>query len=195
MPGYHSTFYYQLLPLLLLIYITPSTALIYCFYEDPDRAPKLSDCRHILTQLPSITTLSNDATSDTSINVKIMNPSNPFSPNALFSHHSCSIEFRFGKFPKQGGFSMRLMNTDAIQVWTSMQQDAVSITEQCVTARRIGFARGKVVGMGIYYSVQITNRDRATTIQRQHQWRAMEEPERRTVPAWGLDFWEPIYIW
>ena len=185
---YRPIFHYQLLSLLLFT----SSAAVLCFDTDPNTVPRLADCRHILSRLPSIPALGNNAPSDAHTNTKVLDTSSPFSPNAIFLYRSCYILFNVGQIPK--GIPITMRETDTMEVWTLMQQEAARIAEQCIVAHRTGLAKSKIEARGFYYTVQIFHQDAAITLRHQRQRWAMEHSGQQAIGRDRHYFWKPTYF-
>ena len=180
----------------LFSHVAPSVAVL-CSDRHPDGPPNAADCHYILAHLPSLPSLGNNTLSDPHANDNDLDPSSPFSPNALFLYHSCVIVFDVCKFTNHGGVPMDLTESDVMEAWTRMRQDTARVIDECVNTDRIGVAVDEIRALAVYYSVHVHNFHEATILRGKAQLWAMEKPEeteQKNGVGYRRRFWDTIYF-
>ena len=142
-----------------------------------EEAPTPSDCRHILTHLPSLPILRTDHPNDLTDPHAILDPSSPFLPKGYFLHGACNIYFSPTTVMVDAATPMELTATGAREVWAVMREEAARIVEQCAENHQAGFATNDSDAAGFPYTVEVNRPGVIGLFWRSEQRRALTRPE------------------
>ena len=165
-------------------------AAAWCF--STSSLPSLpTDCRYILTHLPSIHTSVYNSSTDAHA---LLDPSSPFLPSAYFIHESCSIGFQLSSSTTGPSLLIEMTETGVMESWKLMRTEAASIVDQCLDHGQAGVATDQLDAVGHHYTIEIDRLAIETIIQNRVQWTAMANDERMFVGRLDNRFWGSIYV-
>ena len=175
--------------LLIAHYLARSIAVI-CFNRDTELTPTPSECRHILTHLPSIPQSQFDNSANFHTKTNTLDLSSPYIPHAAFRYRSCGIIFDLRKVAKQE--KGLLTESKVREAWAMMREDADRVMTQCIDMGRPGIAISKV-GVPVF-RYQVAIEWLSADVRGQSQRQLMESRMPLIATGHGDRFWSQIYL-
>ena len=154
--------------------ITPCLTLRCWSLPNSLQPPRPSDCRYILTHLPS---LHQSVNIDNDLDIaRAVGPSSPFFPNADVWHDTCGMRF-FTYNTSEGRLlfnspALVVSEPGALNMWARMRADATSLIAECVDHLRVGSVWGSVNAVaypGLAYEVTVHRKTGTDAAWRHHR--------------------------